>query len=166
MENYIDIVLIIPLIWGLIRGLFKGFIMTVGSVIGFILGFYVSNNYALSLSSYLQSWFSLSAQIAYVFAYLMIFLVVILSIFSISLLLEKTIKHISLGWLNKVIGAIVGCLKYALIVSLLLNLVEIIDEKVDIVAEETKQSSYMYKPLLQIVPAILPSITYYEDKKL
>ena len=166
MENYIDIVLIIPLIWGLIRGLFKGFIMTVGSVIGFIIGFYVSNNYALSLSSYLQSWFCLSTQIAYVFAYLMIFLVVILSIFSISLLLEKTIKHISLGWLNKVIGAIVGCLKYALIVSLLLNLVEIIDEKVDIVAEETKQSSYMYKPLLQIVPAILPSITYYEDKKL
>lgn len=164
MENNIDIILAVPLIWGFIRGLFKGFISTITSIFGFVSGFYVANSYAISVSGYFQSWFSWSPQVAYVLAYLMIFIVVILLFFSISLLLEKTLKLVSLGWLNKVMGSIVGCIKYAFILSLLLNLVDIVDEKIDIVANETKQSSFLYQPIQKIVPAVLPTITYYKNK--
>ncbi len=165
MENYIDLILIIPLLWGIVRGLFKGFIMSIGSIIGLLLAFYLSNTYAPVCSNYLATWFTLSNQLSYVLAYLMIFVVVIVLIFSISLLLEKSIKLVSLGWLNKLIGAIVGFLKYAFICSLLINLVEIVDEKVDIIKQETKETSYLYQPLKKIVPSVMPTITYYSKNK-
>ncbi len=60
----------------------------------------------------------------------------------------------SLGGLNKLLGGFFGGLKYALIVSVLLNVFDAIDSKFPIVEPETKSNSFGYKPMLKLAPAL------------
>ncbi|MCQ2369879.1 MAG: CvpA family protein [Paludibacteraceae bacterium] len=164
MENYIiDICLLIPLAWGLVRGLYRGLTLSIGSLIGLILGIYMANSYSPDLSAVFLKQFTLSRNVSYAIAYFVIFSGVTIIMFLISKLLDKFFKFVMLSWLNKLLGAIFGVFKYALVLSVCINLLEVANNYVSFIPEQKKSESILYTPIEKLVPTILPYIKFYAN---
>lgn len=161
MDYILDIILVIPLAWGLVRGLYKGFLMSVGSLLGLIIGIYVANAYSGQMSEYILQQFVLSPGMAHAISFFVIFAGVTFICFLISKLLDKFFNLVMLSWLNRLLGALFGVLKCALIVSVVLNLVIMVDRYVSFIPEQTKSESVLYEPLQKMVPTILPYVKFY-----
>ncbi len=161
--NYIDAFLIIPLAWGFIRGLFKGLIMALGSFFGLVIGVLLAQLYAPDFAATLIKWFEFSSKVSYVISYFIVFVVVSLFFVILSKLLEKVVKLISLGWVNKLFGSIFGLLKYALILSVLINLGEKLDGKINIISDQKKEESMLYYPLQKMIPTLLPFVECHQE---
>lgn len=157
----LDICLVIPLAWGLVRGLYKGLLLSVGSLIGLVLGIYVANIYSTDLTKFMLSKFVLSENIAHVIAYFLIFAGVTLVTFFVAKILDKFFKVVMLSWLNRLLGAIFGILKYALVISVILNLLSMVDGYVQTIPEQRKKESILYEPLYKLVPTVLPYVNFY-----
>lgn len=159
--NWLDLAFAIPLIWGVVRGLYKGLIMSVGSLVGLILGIYVASVYSDEFSQFLNKWFVVPDDKGYFISFLLIFIIVSLGSFFVASLLNKFVKLATLAWLNRLLGAVFGLLKYALIISVLLNLVEHVDRRMTLFDFEQKNDSALYKPLNELVPTLMPYVDFY-----
>lgn len=164
--SWLDIALIIPLAWGLVRGLYKGLVLTIGSFAGLILGIYLAYIYAPEFGLVLGEWFTLSPDKLQILAYLFIFLGVAIICFFIAKIVDGILKIVTLAWLNRLLGALFGVLKYALILSVLINLFELADRHIGLMSSEQKESSLLYQPLYKLVPTVLPYVQFaIEDVK-
>lgn len=164
MEFYwLDICLAVPLAWGLVRGLYKGLVMSIGSLLGLLIGIWIAYIFASDVSEQLVKWFTLSPHVCYALAYFFIFVAVALAVFLVAKIIDKFLSIITLGWLNKTLGALFGVLKYALILSVLINLCEYAGNYVNIIPQQTKENSFLYKPIEKLVPWVLPYIDEYAD---
>lgn len=157
----LDIFLLVPIVWGLVRGLYKGIIMSSASFVGLIIAIILANKFSAELSVELNNWFVLSEKAINIVSYLAIFVIVSLLCFFIAKILEKFLKIVTLSWLNKLMGAIFGVVKYALILSVLINLTNKLNTYISIISEEKKSESILYKPLKEFVPAVLPYAKFY-----
>ena len=162
--SLIDVILLLPLLWGLIRGLMKGFVISVGSFISLLAGIYVANAYAPLWEVQLAEWFNLPERYLYVLAYVLLFVTVALIGLLLFRLIARFFKALSMAWLDKTLGAILGFFKYALIVSVIVNLVEMVDVHFRIIQPETKVQSIAYIPLQRLTPGVLPYVHFYLDE--
>ena len=161
--SLLDAILLLPLVWGLIRGLMKGFILTVGSLVSLLAGIYVANAYVSESVVLLAQWFTLPDRYLYLLAYVLIFTVVVLLGLLVSKLMARFFKALSLAWLDKTLGAVLGFLKYALLVSVVVNLVDLVDVHLHLIERDTKAQSVAYMPLKQLAPGLLPYVRFYLD---
>ncbi len=152
--NTIDIIILIPLLLGFVFGLSKGFIREIISLAVIIVGIYGSKWISPIVSSILTGVFSVSETVAKPLSFVVVFIAVALLMMVLARSLDKLVESISLGGLNKLMGGLFGALKYALIISLLLNVFHVFDSKASIVNAETKNNSLLYKPMLQLAPQL------------
>ena len=156
--SYLDIFFAIPLIWGIVRGLMSGFIRSLSIFIGLILGVYIAHIYAPDLSPTIQEWFTLSAKQCLSLAYVIIFIAVMILVAIVSRILDKFLHLILLGWLNKLLGALFGFFKWAIILSLFIMLIEYANSKFEFLTPEKKSESLLYEPIKNVVPTIMPYV--------
>jgi len=152
--NTIDIIILIPLLLGFVFGLSKGFIREIISLAVIVVGIYGSKWISPIVSSILTGVFSVSETVAKPLSFVVVFIAVALLMMVLARSLDKLVESISLGGLNKLMGGLFGALKYALIISLLLNVFHVFDSKASIVNAETKNNSLLYKPMLQLAPQL------------
>ena len=62
------------------------------------------------------------------------------------------IKMLSLGLINSILGGIVSAIKYILIVSVVLVLIEALDNKFSFLSNDLKEQSTLYKPIKKVAP--------------
>ena len=154
----LDIILLIPLAYGLIRGFFRGFFKEVASLVGIFFGIFVAKWLGLGFAGFLQAQFDWSPQVAQPVAYMVLFLLVAIALNVVAWLLAKVLSAASLGWVNKLAGGLFGFLKFALVLSLLLNCFVRINNVTHWADENTLEKSALYKPVKAIVPTILPTV--------
>ena len=70
--------------------------------------------------------------------------------------LNKLLESMALGFVNKIAGMAVGIVKGALIISVILFVVNTLDENNNLIKQELKDESIFYEPLSGLVPSILP----------
>ena len=156
--SYLDIFFAIPLIWGIVRGLMSGFVRSLSVFIGLILGVYLAHIYAPDLSPTISEWFTLSARQCLSLAYVVIFIAVMLLVAIVARILDKFLHLILLGWLNKLLGALFGFFKWAIILSLFIMLIEYANSKFEFLTPEKKSESLLYEPIKNVVPTIMPYV--------
>lgn len=156
--SYLDIFFAIPLIWGIVRGLMSGFIRSLSIFIGLILGVYIAHIYAPDLSPTIQEWFTLSAKQCLSLAYVIIFIAVMILVAIVSRILDKFLHLILLGWLNKLLGALFGFFKWAIILSFFIMVIEYANSKFEFLTPEKKSESLLYEPIKNVVPTIMPYV--------
>lgn len=143
----IDILLIAPVIYGIIHGILRGFVQEVVSIIALILAVVAAKLYYGSLAAYFMSKFDWNDSISHIIAFLVIFFAVAMLLNLLAYLLSKLLKAINLGWLNTIFGAIFGAAKWALIVSILLNGIILLNNYFQFIAIETIQGSHLWQPM-------------------
>jgi len=152
--NSLDLLILIPIAIGFVFGLFKGLIKELTSLAAIVFGIYGAKILSPSVSEVLVKSFDFSSKTAKPLAYLILFVTIALILLILANMLDKISSSLSLGGLNKLLGGFFGGLKYALIVSVLLNVFDSLDSRFAITKVQTKEQSIAYKPLLKLGPAI------------
>ncbi len=143
----LDIILLLPIVYGLIRGIFRGLVGELTAIVAVVAGVVCAKCFAPELSIRLTQIFTWSQQVCELLAYVLIFLVVTVGLHLLGKLLSRVLRAISLGWLNHLLGCLFGGLKWALIVSVLINCFNLLDARFHLLKPEVKKQSVSYQPL-------------------
>lgn len=152
--NSLDLFLLIPIVLGFIFGLFKGLIKELTSLAAIVLGVFGAKLFAPDVSEILISKFDFSPKTATPIAYLVLFIAIAIGLHLLTKMLDKVFESMSLGGLNKLFGGLFCGLKYALIVSVLLNVFNALDSRFKILNAEKKEKSIVYIPLMKLSPIL------------
>ena len=154
--NLLDLILLIPVVWLCIRGFSKGFIIELASLIGLILGIVAAYYFSGYVMDLMKDYFTFNEQTRRIIAYIVIFLAVMLVVYLIGKALEKVIDIVMLGWLNKLLGAMVGLAKGVVLVGIILFIIERADPGQKVIKPDVKEKSMFYQPVMQLVHFIVP----------
>lgn len=152
--NSLDIYISIPIIIGIIIGFSKGLIKEIIGITILVGGVWLAKIFHHGIGSWLAVKMDISEKTANVLAFIGIFIVVAITLSVLGKILEKAFETIALGGLNKLIGALFGGFKYALIISLLLNTFVFFEMFGKIISEEDKAESFLYKSVSDLAPKI------------
>jgi membrane protein required for colicin V production len=162
--NTLDLIILIPIVLGFIFGLFKGLIKELASLAAIVLGIYGAKLLAPATSAFLIQKLAFSAKTALPISYLILFIAIAVILLIMAKMLDKLFDSIALGGLNKFLGGVFAALKYALVVSILLNVFDGLDSKFPILKTKTKAESIGYKPILKLAPTLWDKT--YKNKEL
>ncbi len=150
----LDFLIIIPVAVGFVFGLFKGLIKELTSLVAIFLGIYGAKLFSPIVSPILIKSLNVSDKIATPIAYLIVFVVIAVVLLILANFLDKIFNSLALGGVNKLLGGIFGGLKYALIVSVLLNVFNALDSRFGFVSSEVKEESFAFRPMLKFGPVL------------
>lgn len=156
--NFLDIFIVIILVYGIIKGIIRGFVLQSFSILGVIIGIYFSILYVGRVSLWVSHGIDISLTYARPISYFIIFCAVILSFHLVAKLLDKSIKVSLVSWVNKLLGAVLGLLKYALVLSIFLHVFQAMDKNEKVLKHEKKANSLLYYPVFKIVPKLMPYV--------
>lgn len=153
--NYIDIVLIVPILFGLYKGFTKGLILSLATLVGLVLGIYGGVHFSDYAAAQLKTHFDLHIPLL---AFAVTFLVIIFAVYLLGRLVSKFINFLALGIFNKVAGGVFGGLKILIIMAVAFVFFTSLNQQFQIIAEEQLQSSQMYQLVNQTSVIVLSLI--------
>ena len=118
--NYLDIIIVVPLLYGLIKGFSNGLIKEVTALVSLLLGVYVAINFSLYLEPKVADVLGGYEQFISIIAFTILFLVSVFCVKAIGFMLEKLTKALALGIISRFLGGIFGLLKVVVIFSFLI----------------------------------------------
>lgn len=146
----IDFVLAIPLIWALVIGFKKGLILELASLLALILGIWGSIHFSDYIGEKLTTIIEIPEDWLSFISFLSTFVLIVIAVFLLARLINKTLKIIALGFVNRILGSIFSLAKYSLILSFLLYFFNRINEKYALVEKDYQQDSILYQPLVSM----------------
>lgn len=145
-----DILLLIILAVGFISGLFSGAVKQVISLAAFLIGFVVACLYYQRLADVMTDFLSMAA-LCKVVAFVLLWVVVPIAVKVIASLLTSVLNFVPvLGLLNRLLGGLLGMVKYSLVLGALIWLFA----STNLIKEETMQKSKLARPL-KALPELL-----------
>ena len=126
--NWLDVLILLPLLIGLVRGLMRGLISEIIAFVVVILGVLGSRFAAPSVSKCLLQWFLWPEGVCDIVAYALIFLAIAILLSIAAKLLTRLLRAIHLGWANRLLGGLFGVLKYGIIVLFAVFIMDKTDE--------------------------------------
>ncbi|MFY9309586.1 MAG: CvpA family protein [Bacteroidia bacterium] len=156
--NYIDIIICIPLVWGLYKGFTKGLIIEAASLVAFGLGVWGGIHFSEMCATKLSGWFNSHSEYLPIVSFAVIFLGIVVLVFLIAKLVQRAVEGMALSAINKIGGAIFGSLKFALIMSVLIFIIDAVEKSYPMVSLEAKEKSLLYRPVGKIAPTLIPAL--------
>lgn len=152
----LDWIILAILALGAFFGLRKGFLRQLVSFTGFFVGLLVACLLYAVLGDKLAPALGTSATTGHVFAFILIWVAVpgVLSV--VASMFTRLLKTISLGWLDGALGVVIGVLKYALFISIFINMLQLLDFHDHVISKEKKEASAMYYPIGKMVKFLVP----------
>lgn len=145
--NYIDILIMLPLIWALYKGFTKGFIIEVSALIALILGIFLAINFSDTTKDILVNNLDLHSGYMDYIAFGLTFIAVVIVVNIAGRLISKFIHAIALGFLNRLLGGIFGLLKSLIVICVIISIFEAFDSKLHISDKKDKSKSLFYYPI-------------------
>ena len=140
----------------LIHGFSKGFVSQAVSLVSLILGVWLSFKFSVPFGDWLKSFADLPGTVLHVIAFALILVIVMLLMGLIGKLLEKAVKVVMLGWLNKLLGVVFALFKAVLVIGLVIILFDAIYNLIPFVSSDTLSESILYQPIKDIANIVFP----------
>lgn len=154
--NWLDITLLCLAGIGLVKGLFDGVIKQVVSLIALLVAIFFCGKAAAWLREYLIAldWFPSEGAtiLSYVLGFMLIAGVVLLA----GDLLHRLVGATPLGILNHLAGGVFGLGFMLLFLSLVFNVMDVVDRGAVLIPDRVKTESRFYRPIKEIIPTIYP----------
>ena len=163
--NYLDILLAIPLIWAVYKGFTKGLIFSVASLLALILGIYGSIHFSFITEGYVRAWFHTSDKYLAFLSFTITFVIIVVIVHLVAWAIDRLVKAVALGIVNRLAGVIFNLVKMAFILSVILSLLNYLNSFSHFLPEETQQESLLYEPISRFAPSIFPYLKFDEIKK-
>ena len=143
--NLLDIIIGIPLAYFIYKGWKRGLIFELATLAGIVVGCYAASRFSTLLVDLLH----LEGEAAIVIAFFILFVGVLLLSVVLGKAVEGFVKLVKVGWANNVLGSLFGMLKALCVVSVLLNLLTIVDHEATLVTVKTREKSILYTPTVK-----------------
>ena len=165
--NYLDIALVIPMVYGIIRGFSKGIVNEITSLAAIIVGVYLALNFSVyfeefftDIISKISSDFAKNEKKAFIpiISFALIFLFSIISVKAIGSIIDKITNVLALGIISKIIGALFGFFKLCVILSCVIYF----EKTINIIPKKMIKNSVVYSPIESVVDKLAPSIKKHE----
>lgn len=156
--NYIDLIILAPLLWGAVRGFMKGFIISVSGLLALILGIYGAILLSDHLGVYLAEEHGLEGAMMPFVAFALVFLGIVIGIHFLGRILQRVVKLAALGLADKLAGGVFGLAKAVLILSVVILLLEKADEYFQFLPREQMAESTLYEPLADVTQEYFPRV--------
>lgn len=156
--NVLDIILLAFLILGLVRGFWRGFFVEIASLVALIAGIYGAFHFSSFASEFLKEKVDWNENTINIVAFVGVLILIVLIIALAGKALTKIADFAALGLFNKLLGALFGGLKIAVILSAALIVFEKMHATILFTTEADKEDSVLYKPIKSIIPLIFPNI--------
>lgn len=161
--SVLDIVLAALILFGLVRGLMKGFFVEVASLLALVAGVYGAIHFSNYAATFLIDKTEWDEKTVNIMAFAITFVIIVLIISIAGRALTKLADFAALGILNKLLGAVFGALKIALILSVILIVFDSMNRTIPLTDEQTIEESTLYEPVKSLAPMLFPAIL--EKKK-
>lgn len=162
--NIIDIVLLILFAWFAYQGFKKGFIIELASLVALILGIYAAIHFSEYAKYFLVNSLNMDNDYVPITSFVITFIIVVIIVYAFGRILEKLIKMVALGFLNKLAGGIFGILKAAVFVSIAFLILN--HYNINFISAEKRNNSLMYSPIEGIAPFVWSQLDELNDKKI
>lgn len=150
----IDIVLLVILGVGFVSGLISGAVKQLISLVAFVAGYVIACLYYQRVGEMLDSFLPLPS-IRNVVAFLLLWAVVLIVARLLGSLLTSLLdKLFGLGYLNRILGGILGLAKYALVLGTLIWFFSV----TKLIGEEAMQQSKLCDPLKAVPEAVYDTL--------
>jgi membrane protein required for colicin V production len=157
--NYLDIALVIPLVYGFFTGFSRGIVKEITSLVSLVIGLYIAINFSFYLETYLEGVIKEQKALIPTISFALVFAATLVIIKIIGNLIERITNALALGVISKLTGAIFGSIKIAVLLSVLI----FFEQKIEIVPKEIVKSSTLKKPIEKILVVIIPKITEHQE---
>ncbi len=156
--NFLDLIIILPLIYAAYKGFKHGFIIELFTLLAIIVGIYVGIHFSDYTANWLKNSFGWTSEYTPVVSFTITFLAVGALIYFGGKTIEKMVKIAQLSSINKMLGVVFALVKTVYILSIFFVLIESYDEKSSFFPTETKENSLLYKPVLNTSMQSIPSL--------
>lgn len=155
--NFIDIFIILFLLYGAWKGFKKGLVIELFTLFALFLGLYAGIHFSDYVASLITDVTEEPLSYTPVVAFIITFLAVGAMVYFGGKAFEKVVKIAQLSAVNKILGALLGVLKATFFLGTAIILLESMDDRSDILNEETKSDSLLYHPAKTIVITTIPA---------
>lgn len=152
--NSLDILLIGFLGIGFIIGIIRGFVNETISILMVLVAIYCSKWLTPIAKSMLEGVLGFSSQKANLLSFVLVFVGIFVVFKFLSKSLTALAQAASLGGLNRILGAIIGTLKHALIASLVFNIITSSSILTTILDQKSLQKSKLYTIIQPLTPTL------------
>lgn len=156
MMSWFDIIVSLILLASFVRGVQKGLVMQLARFAAIIIGAIFAGKVAKIILPFLLNTIHISINAAGVISYILAFAVIVFGVILIGKMLHGLFDTLHISFLNKILGAIVGVGSAMIILSILLNLVVILDPEDEVVTKKIKTETFFYSRVQVVVPTIVP----------
>lgn len=156
MMNWFDILVAILLLIAIIKGYRKGLIMQIVGLAIILLAAIFGGRLATIILPELNRLINLTPEAARVISYIIAFVCIAFVISLIGRLIERFVNVVFLSFANRLAGAIIAAGTTMVVLSILLNLILILDKNDSVFKPEIKKESLFYERVEAVVPAIVP----------
>ena len=157
--NYIDFLILVPLLYAGWKGFKHGLIIEVFTLLALVVGLYAGIHFSDYIAGVLKNSLSWRSKYVPVVAFTITFLGVGAMVYFAGKAIEKVVKITGLTPINKGLGIFFSILKMLYFISVILVLIESYDEKSDFFPEETKSESLLYNPIKKVSSSTIPGIS-------
>lgn len=154
--NWFDIIIGIFLLLALINGYRKGLIMQLIGLAIILLAVIFGGKLAGLIMPELYRIFNFSPEMLHVLSYIVAFAAIALVATLVGQIIERIVDFVFLGFFNRLLGSITAMATTMVILSLLLNLVLILDKEDQIIGRGIEDESFFFGRVQAVVPAIVP----------
>ncbi len=154
--NPIDIVLLVCFVPGIIRGLMKGLMVQACSLAGIVASIWCAWHFASLVGGRLAPHLNLSPALINTIAFALILIVVSIAFALIGKALAKLMKFALLGWLDKLLGVILGCLITLCILGVGIVIFDSLDTQWHLVKSDILENSKVYQGIKHIALTVFP----------
>ncbi len=154
--NAFDILILILLLLAFVHGYRKGLIMQLVGLATIILAAIFGGKLAAVILPELVRLIKLTPEVAKVISYVLAFTGIAVVIALVGRLVQRFIDVVFLSFVNRLAGALVASGALMVLLSVLLNLVLILDRNETLIKPELKEESFFFRRVEAVVPAIVP----------
>ncbi len=144
----IDIIFAIILLLAFIHGFRKGIIHSIVSLIAMVIGIMAAVYLSEIASTYIDKWFHIASKYLPIVSFILVFILIYLLFRLLEQSLEGFFKLLKLNFLNKLAGAIIWSIVWALLYSTILFYCN----NMNLFSEELKTDSVVYEKIEPIAP--------------
>lgn len=156
--NFVDIVIIVPLLYAAWVGFRKGLIVEVFTLLALLVGIYAGIHFSDWTSNLIKENIDIEGKYLPVVAFTVTFLAVGAMVYFAGKMIERMLKVVNLSPINKIMGLFFGVIKMVYTLSILIILIETYDERGHFIPLEVKEDSILYHPVKVTASATIPAI--------
>lgn len=148
----IDLFILILLVWAAFSGWRAGFLKEVVSTFGFIVGLFVAATCYKHFGEYLAINGTPTNEVTSLIAFFLLWIIVPIVLGLVANMLTTTLKGMKLGMPNSMLGAGVSVIKFLILISCVLNVMEFLH----IMDEKKVSESRLYEPVSGALSTFFP----------